>query len=142
MATENKIILGNNHKRSLSVVARHIEKSLDDIEDLLTNERRDKLTEKIITTTDENTRKKLLILTKLIREKNEQMFYDLELNAYNYYDDRILRSNISHIWTLLCDSTPEKLKNYGDLSDEQVKLINTHVNNLLETVNKMQDIIF
>ncbi len=142
MNPNEKVEIPDNHKRSLSVTAHHIENSVDDIEDLLTDKRHDMLTEKIIKNLNNDDRREILRLIKLVREKNEKMFSELELNENKLFEDRILRSRIGHIWTLLCDSTPEALKGYGDLSDAQAKLISVRVNDLLKTVNEIQSIIF
>ena len=142
MSKNDKISITANHKRSLSVTSHHIENSINDIESILTNHQQDKLTEKFITNMDEEARKDILELVKIVRKQNERMFNELNLHSSNTYEDRIIRSRISHIWTLLCDSTPESLSGYGEVTDEQSKLISKNVNSLLETVNKMQAIIF
>ncbi len=141
MSDKTKVSIPDNHKRSLSVTARHIESSIDDIEELLNNRRHDSVTEKVIMNLDQEKRDKILELTKIIREKNRLMFKDLELNGNVFYEDRIVRSRVSHIWTLLCDSTAEALKGYGDVTPEQREMINKHVNSLLETINVIQSLV-
>ncbi len=141
MSEKVKVSIPDNHKRSLSVTARHIESSIDDIEELLNNRRKDSVTEKVIMNLSQEKRDKILELTKVIREKNQIMFKDLQLNGNVFYEDRIVRSRVSHIWTLLCDSTAEALKGYGDVTPEQREMINKHVNSLLETINIVQSII-
>lgn len=141
MQTDEKIVLPDNHKRSLSVTAHHLENSINDVEDLLTNKRQNTLTEKIIKNLNNIERQEILKLTKLVREKNERMFKELELNKNDLFEDRIVRSRIGHIWTLLCDSTPESLKGYGNLSEAQSKLISTYIDDLLQTVNEIQSVI-
>jgi hypothetical protein len=141
MFTENKIKLPDNHRRSLSVTAHHVEKSIDDIEELFTNKRKDKLTEKIVKSLNDEIRGKILELLSLIRIKNETMFHELGLNTYNSFEDRIVRANIGLIWTILCDSTPEALEGYGNLSEQQAELIRMHVGNQLEIVNEIQSVI-
>ena len=142
MSGSDKISIPPNHKRSLSVTSHHIENSINDIEAILTNNQADSLTQKFIKNMDEVTRKEILELTKIVREKNKNMFNELSLQSGSTYEDRIVRSRISHMWTLLCDSTPESLSGYGEVNEEQSKLISRHVNSLLETVNKLQAIIF
>lgn len=142
MQTNDKVEIPANHKRSLSVTAHHIENSINDVEDLLTNKRQSTLTEKIIKNLNDNDRQEILKLTKLVREKNEKMFNDLNLNKNDLFEDRIVRSRVGHIWTILCDSTPAGMKGYGDLSEAEAKLISAHVNDLLNTVNEIQSIIF
>lgn len=142
MPDQPKVSIPDNHKRSLSVVAHNIENSINDIENLLTTDQQNKLTEKLIRNVNEKEREDILKLAKIVREKNEKMFSELGLHTNFSYEDRIVRSRIGHIWTLLEDSTPESLKGYGELTKEQGDLIRMHVNSLLETVNKLQDIIF
>ena len=141
MPGNNKIDIPANHKRSLSVTSHHIENSINDIVTILTNNQQDNLTEKYIKNMNEEMRKEILKLIEVIRTKNENMFNELSLQSSNIYEDRIVRSRISHMWTLLCDSTPESLSGYGEVTGEQGKLISKHVNSLLETVNKMQEIL-
>ena len=141
MVTKNKIKLPENYQRSFSVTARHIENGINAVEDLLTNKRKNKITEKIIYSLNDEIKSKILELINLIRIKNETMFYELELNTYTSFDERIVRSNIGHIWTLLCDSTPESLKGYGDISNQQADSIRLHVNSLLKTIDEIQSII-
>jgi len=141
LSENNKINISENHKRSLSVTSRHIENSINEIEELLTNKKTDTLTEKIIKNISEEKRNQILSITKIIREKNQNMFNDLELNSSTFYEDRIIRSRITHIWSLLCDSTSDSLKGYGAVSPSNAELINDHVNSLLETINEIQSII-
>ena len=141
MVTKNKIKLPENYRRSLSVTSHHIENSIDTVEELLKDKRKDKITDKIIYSLNDEIKNKILELIDLIRIKNEKMFNELELNTYTSFDERIVRSNIGHIWTLLCDSTPESLKGYGDISNQQAESIKFHVNSLLETIDEIQSII-
>ena len=141
MVIKNKIMLPDNYRRSLSVTARHIEKSIDSIEELLTNRRNENHTEKLIRSLTDEMKQKILELLSTAKIRNEKMFDDLELNVYTTYEERIVRSNIGHIWTLLCDSSPEALKGYGDISNQQAELIRFHVNSLLETIDAIQTII-
>ena len=142
MHTDEKAELPDNHRRSLSVTVHHLENSINDVEDLLTNKRQNTLIEEIIKNLNDDERQEILRLTKLVREKNERMFKELGLNKNDLFEGRIVRSRIGHIWTLLCDSTPESLKGYADLSEAEAKLISAHIDDLLQTVNEIQSIIF
>jgi hypothetical protein len=141
MSEKQKIILQDNHKRSLSVTARHIESSINDIEELLTNKRRDTITEKIVKNITMEKRDQILKVINIIREKNQKMFYELGLNSSVFYEDRIVQSRIGHIWTLLCDSTSKSLIGYGEVPLNHVEIIDSNVNDLLETINLIQDIM-
>ena len=142
MSKSERMRIPANHRRSLSVTAHHIENSIDELEELLNNKRQNKVTEKIIKNVNCNERNKILHLINRVRKQNEEMFYDLDLNSNQVYEDRILRSRIGHIWTLLCDSTPKSLRGYGETNELQSELIDKHVNNLLKTINEIQSIIF
>jgi hypothetical protein len=142
MSKHDRIRIPVNHKRSLSVTAHHIENSIDELVELLNNKRQNKVTEKIVKNVNNDERIEILNLISKVRKQNEEMFYELGLSSNEVYEDRILRSRIGHIWTLLCDSTPQSLKGYGETNEQQSELINKHVNNLLNTVNEIQSIIF
>ena len=142
MSKSERMRIPANHRRSLSVTAHHIENSIDELEELLNNKRQNKVTEKIIKNVNSNERNKILHLINRVRKQNEEMFYDLDLNSNQVYEERILRSRIGHIWTLLCDSTPKSLRGYGETNELQSELIDKHVNNLLKTINEIQSIIF
>ena len=141
MSKSERMRIPANHRRSLSVTAHHIENSIDELEELLNNKRQNTVTEKVVKNVDSNERNRILHLINMVRKQNEEMFYELGLNSNEVYEDRILRSRIGHIWTLLCDSTPKSLRGYGETNEQQSELINKHVNNLLKTVNEIQSII-
>ena len=94
MVIKNNIMLPDNYRRSLSVTARHIEKSIDSIEELLTNRRNENHTEKLIRSLTDEMKQKILELLSTAKIRNEKMFDDLELNVYTTYEERIVRSNI------------------------------------------------
>ncbi len=142
MSENLKVVIPDNHKRSLSVTAMHIENSINEIEDLLINQNgKEQLTEKIVFNLSDEQRKSILAYTKVIREKNKIMFNELNLNYEKLYEDRLIRSKLSHIWVILSDSTTEALKGYGEVYGEAADLINKNVNSLLETVNEAQSIV-
>jgi hypothetical protein len=142
MSKIDRIQIPANHRRSLSVTAHHIENSIDELEELLNNKRQNKVTEKVVKNVDINERGKILHLINKVRNQNEEMFYELDLNSNEVYEDRVVRSRIGHIWALLCDSTAQSLRGYGETNEQQAELINKHVISLLETVNEIQSIIF
>lgn len=75
MSDLNEINIPPNHKRSLSVTAHHIEKSINDIESILNNNQPSySLTGNIIKNMDEETRKEILKLTQIVGKKNKEMF--------------------------------------------------------------------
>ena len=141
MSLKQQINIPRNHKRSLSVTSRHVERNIDEIEDLLLTTSREKSTEIIHKNLDKQIIKKILELLSLLRIQNIKMFEELELDPLTSYENRIVRGKVSHIWTLLCDSTSESLKGFGPLSKEQAEKINNHINILLDTINKIQTLL-
>jgi hypothetical protein len=130
-----------NHKRKLSVTSKYVENGLNEIEDLLNNDGEKQITQNIIRNVDKEKKNKILELTKKLRTENEKMFKELNLNSDKLYEDRIVRGTFSYIWTILMDSTSAKMKGYGELSDDESKIIDSYVNVLVDIVYKIQSII-
>ncbi len=137
----NKIEIPENHKRRLSVTSKFVEKGLDEIESLLTNGNGNRIAQDIITNVDDEKKKNILKLTEKLRAENEKMFKELDLTPDRLYEDRIIRGTFSYIWSILIDSTSAKMKGYGELSDDESSVIDSHVNVLIDIVQKIQSVI-
>ncbi len=131
----------DNHKRSLSITARHIEKNIYDIENLLKSKSDNYLTEHIIRNVNDKNSIAILDLLKILKNKNEDFFNELQLDQNILSEKRILISKISYIWTIQCDSSARALKGYGELTEGQSNLIDRHVNGMLEIVDKIQSLL-
>ncbi len=138
MKSENKIEIPENHKRSLSVTSQHIENSIEEIEEMLNKKDEKYLTKKVFRNIDEGTKQKILELTAILREQNKKMFEALNLFPNEYFEDRIVRSRISFIWTMLYDSMPEKMRGYGKLKDDEKEAIKVHIDKLLEIIEELR----
>jgi hypothetical protein len=142
-----KKALPDNHKRSLSVTARHIEQGIREIELLLLNNNPDNATStkesltSVIKNLNNEERASILDLIKYLKIENEKMIKDLNLPKEKLYEDRIVRGRLSHIWALLVDSTPKGLKGYGELNSNQAEVLDSYINKLLDIVYKLQAII-
>lgn len=135
------IILPDNHKRSLSVTARHIARGIDEIESLLLNSNDKNSTSKIIKNMDEEDRKSILNLLKDLKSENNLMIESFSLKPEILYEDRMVIGKISHLWVLLSDSTSKGLKRYGKLSSTQSDIVDRHINKLLNIINKIQSVL-
>jgi hypothetical protein len=140
MITDEKLIIPPNHKRKLSITSRYIENNINEIEDLL-NGRRNNLTEEIENNIEDAVKLKILGLIKEMREKNEKMFNEMDLTEDRLYLDRMIRSRITYIWTILYDSLSKNLTGYGDLLQNEAELVDGHIKSMLELVFKLQSII-
>jgi hypothetical protein len=136
-----EIVLSDNHKRSLSVVARHIANGIDEIESLLLNSGNKNSTSKVIKNMDEEDRKSILNLLMDLKSENNLMVDSFSLKPEILYEDRMVIGKISHLWVLLSDSTSKGLKRYGKLSGMQSDIIDRHINKLLNIINKIQSVL-
>jgi restriction endonuclease Mrr len=136
----NNIKIPDNHKRSLSVTARYIEKNINEIENLLNTKNDHCKTEHIIRNLSDNHANEILYLLKILKNQNEKFFEELQLKQNILYENRILIGKISLVWAILCDSTAEALKGYGNLTSSQADVINKHVNQMLDIVGKIQSV--
>lgn len=134
-------ILPDNHKRSLSVTARHVEKNISEIQRMLQSKTHSYKTEQIINDVHNDDSESVLKLLTILKNKNEAFFDELLLDKNILSERRILVSKISYIWTILCDSTANAMKGYGEVTPEQAKLIDKHINGMLETVDKIQYVL-
>lgn len=134
----NKIQLSNNHNRSLSVTARAIEKTINEIE-LLLNGNHKTYTAEIIEPVYSK-EKKETILKKLskLKEVNDEMFETLKLRSQKLTEDRVVYSNLSYLWTILIDSKSDKLTRYGDVPADNAEIIDNYIDRLLNIIGELK----
>lgn len=137
MSNKNRISLPSNYKRSLTVTSRHVERAIKEIEQLLVNQHERSSLINIIKNINEENSAKILSHLSELKHKNEQMVKEFELITENLFEDRIIRSKLTHLWVILSDSTSEALKGYGDLEPEQAKVLDNEINSLLEIIEKI-----
>jgi hypothetical protein len=131
-------ILPPNHHRSLSVTAQMVEQALDEMEELLRSRKNTKQTSRIERTYSEEERAHLLETISKLRRANAEMFVDLDLEASHYTENQIVTAKNTHLWTILVDSKSKGLRGFGGLSAEQARLVDAHVDKLLELLKEMQ----
>jgi hypothetical protein len=81
--------LASSHRRSLSVTARIVEDSPDEIEKVLTKKERQKSSHRVIDSLDEATRQKILGTVAKLRESNDEMFRSLHLEPNVFSETQI-----------------------------------------------------
>lgn len=137
---KTKIILPDNHKRSLAITTRHIDKSIKEIESLFNNENTNSSVSEIVKNLPPEKRDAISELLKELKIRNEKLIQDFSLPAERMYEDRIVRGKISMMWVLLSDSTSKGLKGYGELPVEESKILDDHIESLLEIIDRLQSI--
>ena len=131
------ISLPDNHRRSLSVTCRLVEKALFEIEELLTGIPRESLTNPIQMTYEPAERKRLLDYVQTLRQQNRELFFRFNLEADSISDKQIVKAKLNHLWVILEDSTAEHMKGFGRLPDEMAGDVNRRINALAKTVAEM-----
>jgi hypothetical protein len=120
-----------SHRRSLSVTARIVEDSLDEIEKVLMKKERPKSSHRVTDSLDDATRRKILETVAALRESNEQMYRELHLEPNVFSETQIVRSRVVHLWAVLRDSRSKGLKRFGELPGDAAAEVDRHVDNLL-----------
>ena len=120
-----------SHRRSLSVTARIVEDSLDEIEKVLTKKGGSKSSHRTTESLDEGTRQKILATVTRLREANDEMFRTLYLEPNVFSETQIVQARIVHLWTVLRDSRSKGLKRFGELAPEEAAEVDKHVDSLL-----------
>lgn len=123
--------LPSSHRRSLSVTARIVEDSLEEIEKVLTKKDRAKSSHRVTESLDEHTRQKILAVAAKLREANDEMFRSLHLEPNVFSETQIVRARIVHLWAVLRDSKSKGLKRFGELPPDAAAEVDGSIDNLL-----------
>ncbi len=130
----DKMELSSNHKRILSVTARKVETTLNEMEEILKGKLSKNKTAQIIPDYNEEKRNELLKVIERIRTENERMFDELSLKPLELTEERVVKAKSANLWTILIDSSSAHLKNYGALPDEEAAKIDSYIDNLLTSL--------
>lgn len=130
--------LPDNHRRVLAVTARIVEQALDEIEALLLRTSNRRLTERIEHTYSETERRRLLDTVAKMKEATAGMFTALHLEPAHYTEDQIIAAKRTRLWTVLVDSKSKGTKGFGKLSAEQARLLDFHIDKLLELLKEIE----
>lgn len=130
----DKMELSSNHKRILSVTARKVETTLNEMEEILKGKLSKNKTAQIIPDYNEEKRNELLKVIERIRTENERMFDELSLKPLELTEERVVKAKSANLWTILIDSSSVHLKNYGALPDEEAAKIDSYIDNLLTSL--------
>ncbi len=120
-----------SHRRSLSVTARIVESSIDEIEKVLMKKEKPRSSHHITDSLDDEARRKILSTVARLREANDAMFHTLHLEPDVYSETQIVRSRIVHLWAVLRDSRSKGLKRFGEMQPEAAAEVDKNVDALL-----------
>jgi hypothetical protein len=136
MKSENKIILRDNHRRSLKSTLMIVERLLIEIQDLMVNQYKSCCFEIKNDIDDDIIYQNL----KVIEEARKQICNLTE----KYNTDKSIQSlqmivNVkkTKIWEILCDSTSKKLKGFGEFPQNQAIEYDEDINNLISITNRV-----
>lgn len=134
---KSTVKLPDNHRRSLSVAAQFVERTLDEMEELLRSRGRSRLTSKVQAAFSDEERIRLLAALAQMRQANAEMVRALGLEASPYREDRVITAKRTYLWTILVDSKSKGLRGFGQLAPELAEVVDHHVNRLLELLEEI-----
>lgn len=132
-------LLSENHRRSLSVTSKMIEEGLEEVEMKLNGNFNHRITQGIEVSYDKETKAQIFEIIKEIKSVNRRMFQELSLTSQKTYENRILQAQVVYLWSILIDSTSEKLSRYGQLSFEISKSVDAYITKLLALLEKLKE---
>ena len=137
-----RISLSATHRRSLSVVARNVEQSLNDIVARVCDDCPNAILDRIERSYSESQRREILTAVEAMREILHEFIVTFELNLSSVTEEQILNAHCAHLWTLLQDSHFDKLKSYGALNNELRDPLNERIERLLKCVERLRIVSF
>src|SRR3989304_3425872 len=130
--------LSENHLRVLCVVARSIERSLDDIEELLSRKEEPSKLHYIQRSYSEEQRAGILQKVGSLRGRLAEFVRDFQLKGDSRSEQQIVDTKVTHMWMLLEDSFSQKLKGYGNVEKSISGKLDESVSELLKLVRELQ----
>jgi hypothetical protein len=137
MATENRILLQENHRRSLSSTLMIVEQLLIEIEDLTNLQNRTccfEIRNDIAKETSDKNLKAIEEARKLICKLAEKYNTDKTIQSLQ----RIVDAKKAKIWEILCDSKAIKQKGFGEFPTKLVKEFDLDIDELLTITDKLK----
>lgn len=126
-----EIELPDNHRRHLSTMAYIVEESLDRMERLLTSKGVERATSRISLSYSEQERIRLLALVSRMRSVNEDIVHAFGLRRVELTERQVVRASLTHIWTVVLDSTSSGMKGFGPLPDDLAREVDARLAGLL-----------
>jgi hypothetical protein len=131
-----KLKLGENHCRVVSVLLRGLERACDEIDAALDDS--DGLFRRVSDDLSATQRQTLQKMTEKVRAELRRIASEVELDVSVHSRRRRIRALLSTSIVNLEESTPDKLRGYGELSAEAKSRLQSDLNRLLDLLNAME----
>ena len=128
-----------NHRRSLSVTANMVDKTLDELEQLFSSAGVSRGILRIKETYSQEERESFLRAMRRMRRANAEMVQDLGLEPSVLLDMQIFRAKTSYLWRVLIDSQSGAMKGFGELPPDAAVAIDQHVARLLDLLKLLEE---
>jgi len=131
------IRLPSNHQRILSVTAKTVEETADELEPLLRARGIERLMSAVKTSFSEKKRERLLSKIADLRKANEELVHAFQLPRSVVGEEQIVSAALVNLWTILIDSTAKGMKGYGQLEPGVAVDLDMHVHRLLAIIDEI-----
>ena len=132
----NKLKLGENHRRVVSVLLRGVERACDEIEAALGDS--DGLLYRVSGDLSVEQQQALRKMTDRVRAELARISSQIDLDVSVHSSRRRILALLSSSIVNLEESTPEKLRGYGELSAEAKGKLESEFARLLALLNEME----
>ena len=120
--------------RSVSASIYLVEKTIDELENMLTQPRQH-FTYETVNDIDDSDKEKLLQSIKQTRVFITELMRKYSLNKEITYMSRILNARKSRMWEILGDTTSQRMKGYGHLPGETAAELDQDIKKLTGLIN-------
>ena len=127
--------LPSNHHRILSVTARTVEETIDELESMLRAHGINKLTSRITVGFSKERREHLLAKMNDLRLANAELFRTFELSPSVVSEEQIMQAGLVNLWTILVDSKARGMRGFGRLDDEIASRVDDRIEALLRIID-------
>jgi hypothetical protein len=132
----NKIVLSENHRRSISSSMMIIERMMIDMERALLNPPDGVMSKTVIDIPDLNTDHFIIVLKEMRRQiSNLANKYNLKTEEVKL--SRIINSRKAKMWETIKDTTSRKLKGYGKFPIEFAEEFDKDIKNILKLIETL-----
>lgn len=132
----SKLKLGENHRRVVSVLLRGVERACNEIEAALSDS--DSLLYRVSADLSVEQQQSLRKMTDRVRAELARISSQIDLDVSVHSRRRRILALLSSSIVNLEESTPEKLRGYGELSAEAKAKLESEFASLLALLNEME----
>ena len=133
----NKIILSENHTRSVSSSLYIIEKTIEELEREIISPPKNRILYKIDKSDVDIDLVRFKSLLSQIKMHIRYLTYKYNLHSTNLHLDRIIASHKSKIWEILCATTAKGLKGYGAFPEEYSEEFDSDIDTLQRLIDNI-----